>query len=132
LKSLVDLVVYFLIIRIIWLLIIWLGLFVTVLEFLEAGGVGSSNLISIHVIDAAIVAHQEHAVLTFNLNKPHYLSIQHVNAVSVFLVVFLIVVFGSFEHLWILSTFIHGSLSISEDVFILHVVLIIVNNLIFL
>jgi hypothetical protein len=38
------------------------------LKFLEAGGVGSSNLIAVHVVDAAVVAHQEHAVLTFNLN----------------------------------------------------------------
>jgi hypothetical protein len=48
------------------------------------------------------------------------------------LLIILLIVFGSFQHLWVFSSFVYGSFTVGKDVFILHVVLVIVNYFVFL
>ena len=60
--------------------------FTTLIKLFQTCGIGPANLIAVHVVDTAVLAHEEHAFLTFNLNETHNLSIEHVNALRVLLI----------------------------------------------
>lgn len=95
------------------LLLIFFACFISLLtELFEACSVSPSDFIAVHVVDAALLAHEEHALLAFDLDEPHHFSIKHVNALSIFFIVFV----GSLllVQSWILRTFVHGLLSISK------------------
>lgn len=69
--------------------------FSTLIKLFQTRGISPANLVAVHVVDTAVLAHEEHAFLTFNLNETHNLSIEHVNALRVFLIA---VILGTF--LW--------------------------------
>ena len=70
------------------LLLIFFACFISLLtELLEACSVSPSDFVAVHVVDAALLAHEEHSLFTFDLDESHHFSIKHIHALSIFFVV---------------------------------------------
>jgi len=97
------LTIFFFLLILLVILFLFLFLFAisaltALIKLLQTRGIGPTNFITVHVIYAAVFAHEEHAFLTFNLDETHNLSIEHVNTLRVFLIA---VILGAFLSLFL-------------------------------
>ena len=110
--------------KLLFIHLLFIHVFPFVAELLQTSSIRTSNFISIHVVNAAVFAHEEHAFLTLNLNEAHNLAIEHVNALCIFFFAIVLGSFCTFKHLRVLRAFVDWLFTVSENLFVLRLVIL--------